>query len=308
MIKLIRYQPDQKNLWDDFLTTVKNPHFFFNRAYMDYHSDRFNDHSLLVYHRDELVALFPANEQDHGLYSHQGLSFGGLLMSSKVTAAMACGIIEALKLHGQAYGFKHLLYKAMPSIYHQLPSQEDLYALTLAGARLIRRDLSTTVDIHRRLPYQERRRRGIKKATQNHIHILEETPFDSFWRILSDALERHDTKPVHTLQEITLLHSRFPQNIRLVCAKKEEETVAGVVVFETNTVAHAQYIASSPQGRELGALDAIFDHLITTCTKNHFDFGISTTEQGKMLNQGLVEQKEGFGGRAIVHDFYQLDL
>ena len=32
--------------------------------------------------------------------------------------------------------------------------------------------------------------------------------------------------------------------------------------------------------------------------KRWFDFGISTEDDGRILNQGLIEQKEGFGARA----------
>lgn len=308
MIDFVKYHSDLEPLWNDFLGLARNSHFFFNRKYMDYHSDRFKDHSLLIYKGDELVGLFPANEAGETLYSHQGLSFGGLLMGHKFTAGMAISAIQGVKKYAGANGFKRIIYKAIPYIYHLLPSQEDLFALTMLEARLIRRDLTTTVLIENRLSFQERRRRSIKKAAQHNIEVLEEFDFAAFWILLEEVLSaRHNTKPVHSLEEITLLRSRFPENIRLIAAKKNGAVVAGVVLFENITVSHAQYIASNNAGKELGALDAIFNYIIANCKKKYFDFGISTTDQGKELNYGLVEQKEGFGGRAIVQDFYQLD-
>ena len=47
---------------------------------MDYHNDRFKDHSLMVFKDDKLIALLPANIVDFNLRSHQGLTYGGFLL------------------------------------------------------------------------------------------------------------------------------------------------------------------------------------------------------------------------------------
>jgi hypothetical protein len=81
-------------------------------------------------------------------------------------------------------------------------------------------------------------------------------------------------------------------------------------MFRSAQVAHAQYIAVGDAGRESGALDGLFEHLIErhSVTHRYFDFGISNTDQGLLLNEGLVRQKEEFGGSATAHDFYRLAL
>ena len=75
-------------------------------------------------------------------------------------------------------------------------------------------------------------------------------------------------------------------------------------------VAHVQYIASSLRGRELGALDRLFLDLLAGVfrDKPFFDFGRSCEQEGRLLNRGLIEQKEGFGARALVQDFYRIAL
>ena len=80
------------------------------------------------------------------------------------------------------------------------------------------------------------------------------------------------------------------------------------VVFETDNVAHAQYIANSDEGRQCGALDAVMDYLINQqyANKVYFDFGVSTENNGMYLNEGLAMQKQEFGGRGIVYDFYEI--
>jgi hypothetical protein len=106
-----------------------------------------------------------------------------------------------------------------------------------------------------------------------------------------------------------MLAARFPKNIRLFGAFREDTLVAGVLMFVSDSVAHAQYIASSDEGRDVGALDLLFAWLIgdVFAGKPYFDFGISTEDGGKVVNRGLLDQKEGFGGRAVVHDFYELE-
>ena len=63
---------------------------------MDYHSDRFNDHSLLFYHKEKLVALLPANEKEKDVHSHQGLTYGGLIISEHTNAQTVLNIFEEL--------------------------------------------------------------------------------------------------------------------------------------------------------------------------------------------------------------------
>ena len=138
------------------------------------------------------------------------------------------------------------------------------------------------------------------------------TDFDTYWEILEKNLsERHNTRPVHSLREIRYLHSRFFNNIVLFASYQDQEMLAGVVIYESKNVAHAQYIASSKKGRDLGALDAIFFFLINDYykeKKRYFDFGISTEKNGLFLNTGLIFFKEGFGARAVAYDFYEVEL
>ena len=119
---------------------------------------------------------------------------------------------------------------------------------------------------------------------------------------------RHGVEPVHTQAEIELLASRFPGQIRLFVARERGEVVAGTLVFQTTTVAHAQYIATGARGRETSALDGLFDHLVREVFPGlWFDFGISNERDGA-LNPGLIRNKEGYGARAVVHDRLVLEL
>ena len=306
-----RYAPAHRDAWDAFVRTAKNGTFLFARGYMDYHADRFEDHSLIVRAGGEVVALLPANRAGDEIHSHQGLTYGGLVVSDAMTTPAMLDLFEALVAHLRREGFRRLHYKTVPSIYHRIPAEEDRYALFRAGATLVRRDVLSVIPAGRRGPVQARRRRGAAKAERRGVVVAEARDWGPYWTMLSDHLHaRYRVAPVHSLAEIELLRGRFPGAIRLFEARLGGEVVAGAVVFESAMVAHVQYIASSEYGRETGALDAVFRHLIEDvfAQKPYFDFGISNEEQGRRLNRGLIEQKEGFGGRAVAHDFYALEL
>ena len=63
MFDIIRYTKDKADEWNEFVARSKNGTFLFNRNYMDYHSDRFADYSLMFYRKGRLYALMPANNE-----------------------------------------------------------------------------------------------------------------------------------------------------------------------------------------------------------------------------------------------------
>lgn len=310
-MEIVKYSQSWEKEWDEFVSRAKNSHFFFYRSFMEYHADRFNDWSLLFFNKEKIVAILPANNSGVTLFSHQGLTFGGLLVDEDMKTPLMLELFKDLQSYLQENGFLKLMYKAIPHIYHQIPCEEDLFALHWIGAKLYRRDVSSTIDLEKKPKFQNRRVRMIKKAINNGVQFKQSDSFDSFWGILNQSLQgKYATKPVHSLEEIRMLSSRFPKNIKLFVAYYQEEILAGSVIFENKKLAHAQYIASSLKGKEIGALDGLFNFLINERYKDFcfFDFGISTENEGKDLNHGLIDQKEGFGARAVCHDFYELEI
>ncbi|HKA05663.1 MAG TPA: GNAT family N-acetyltransferase, partial [Gemmataceae bacterium] len=312
-VKVERYRDTDVEAWDAFVRASRNGTFQFLRGYVDYHRDRFADHSLLV--RDpegELIAVLPAHSTANRIASHAGLSFGGLVIGPEMKVPIFLRTFEAILLHLQSTGFATLDYKTIPHIYHRQPAEEDRYAMFLLGAQMTRRDILSVVAREDRIPYQSRRTRGIKRASSADVAVREDENLAPYWQLLAATLaERFGAEPVHALDEISQLRARFPDNIRLFTAQSATgELLAGVVVYETERVAHAQYIAASPAGRDASALDLLFDHLLNEVYRNHpyFDFGSSHEDGGRAINAGLIDQKEGFGARAVAHDNYRIDL
>lgn len=311
-MEIRRYRREDKELWNFFVSKARNATFLFDRNYMDYHADRFDDNSFMFYHKGKLKAVLPANVAGDTLYSHQGLTYGGLLLDKKATVEDVLECFDSLNSWLRENGISKVVYKALPWIYQQYPSEEDLYALTWkCKAQLISRDISSSIVIDNKLKFAESRKSGIRKALSLNIEVGESNDVDGFWHVLEDNLgNRYNAKPVHTANEMKLLMSRFPNNIRLYVAKMNGEIVGGTLIYVTPQVVHTQYISASVEGKKHGALDLLFDYIINKVYANcrYFDFGKSTEQGGAYLNEPLIFQKEGFGGRGVCYDWYQWEL
>lgn len=309
LIDIALYTSSDRILWNDFVAKSKNGTFMLGRDYMEYHADRFDDFSLMFYEGGLLRALLPASRHGTEIISHGGLTYGGLIIDLSMNALLALECFSALRKFLAACGARSLLYKRVPYIYYSYPADEDLYALFVYQARLIRRDISTCVLLPNKIKFNKLRLRNIKKARQAGLEIRETSDYAAYIELLTAVLrERHNTDPVHTAAEMEDLARLHPENIRLFAAYQGSDMLAGTIIYETPLVAHTQYMASNIEGRTVGALDMVIGHLINDRyqDKRYFDFGISTENNGLCLNEGLIAQKQAFGGRAVVHDFYEL--
>ncbi|MDR5702655.1 MAG: GNAT family N-acetyltransferase [Thermofilaceae archaeon] len=310
-VEAIRYQPEYRDMWDTFISMSKNGTFLFYRDYMEYHADRFIDHSICFFCDRDPIAVMPANEEGDVLISHAGLTFGGIISDMRMGTALMLEIFSSLRRYMRNKGFRKLIYKAVPHIYHRVPSEEDLYALFYHGARLTRRDVSSAIYLQEEVHLAKGRRYCLKKAKKHGVYVERSWDFHTFMEIEENLLkEKYGTSPTHTADEILLLARRFPENIKLFGAYRGGRMVGGVIVYESAVVAHLQYIATTEEGRTVGALEAIVGFLIESYRgkTRYLDFGISTEDGGWYLNTGLVWNKESYGARSVVHDFYEWDV
>jgi len=306
-----KYTENDYAIWNDFIEHAKNATFLFHRDFMEYHKDRFEDYSLLVLDGEKLVAVLPANKNGETLYSHQGLTYGGLVYSDKMKLASVIRVFKAVLFFLSDYKIQKLQLKLIPSIYHQKPAEELNYILFLLEARLIRRDTLAIIDLFQSYYLSKIRKRGIKTGINNSLIIKEVDDFEDFWNkiLIPNLVKKHEARPVHSLEEIKRLKKLFPEKIRQFNVYENEVIVAGTTIFESSMVAHSQYISGREDKNELGGLDLLFYKLISEVFKNKrfFDFGISNENHGRKLNKGLSYWKESFGANIIVHDFYEVE-
>ena len=310
MYEIVRYTPELKTQWDSFVRKSRNGTFLFLRDYMDYHRQRFTDFSLLIFHKQSLVALLPLNkEADGSVASHSGLTYGGLITDKKGRAEKVMKLFECLNTWLRDAGITRVVYRPVPWIYHEMPAEEDLYALfNVCNARLTAREISSTIAQENKLAFSQSRKDCLRKADKAGVKVTATNDLAAFWDILSSNLQqRYAVTPVHSLAEIMALASLFPHEIRLYAAYLDNEMVAGTVVYVMPRVVHVQYISASAKGKAVGALDLLFRYLIDEVfvDKPYFDFGKSTEDRGRRLNEQLIFQKEGFGGRGVCYDTYE---
>ncbi|EPD7134283.1 GNAT family N-acetyltransferase, partial [Campylobacter upsaliensis] len=227
MISVVPYNANIKESWNLFNRDSKNGIFMFDRNYMDYHADRFIDHSLMFYEDSKLIALLPLNIKDCILYSHQGLTFGGFITNSIMKQYKMLECFKALLEYMREIKVQKMIYKAIPYIYHKYPAQEDIYALSLFGAKPCRTDCSSSINLTHLLSMPKGRKAQISRAKREGVVIESSTNFHAFITLLNEVLQtRHNTQAVHSAKELELLHNRFKDNITLYIAKQNNEILA----------------------------------------------------------------------------------
>lgn len=305
-----KYTVEDKPSWDNFIRAAKNSTFLFHRDFMEYHSDRFEDHSLLIFKNEKVVGILPANISRKTLYTHQGLTYGGLLLNEKAKLKEVVEIFKNLLQWLDENKIEKLQLKVIPGIYNLLPSDEMDYLLFIVKAAMIRVDVLSVIDKQRPLKIASNRLEGVKKGQKNNLKVVEGNDFEPFWNtiLIPNLALRHAAMPVHSAVEITQLANYFPKNILQFNVYKENEIVGGATIFETENVAHVQYISANEDKQQLGTLDFLFEYLITQRfkEKRYFDFGTSNENQGKNINEGLLYWKECFGARSISQSFYEV--
>lgn len=275
---------------------------------MEYHSDRFPDHSyIFLDEKGKISALIPGTIKDEIFYSHRGLTYGGLILDKNSKMVDVLEYFELLNSELKKSGIKKVIYKSIPYIYHSYPSQEDEYALFKQKAEIFSLGIASTIELDKEFKFNKSRKSSISKAKRYGLEIKKDENFKEFWKLLEENLQNtHEAKPVHNINEILYLKKKFLEKIKLYVVFEKESLIAGVVVYEMKEVCHIQYISANERGKEISALDFLFEYLIKIefKDKKYFDFGTSTEDNGNFLNKGLIFQKEGFGARGIVYKQY----
>lgn len=297
--------------WDKKVSTSINGTFLLNRDYMDYHQERFLDESLMFYSDSRLIAILPGHIEQSTFYSHNGLTYGGLVYGKGLKYSEIEKIYNTTISYLRTKNIYKIVVKPIPYIYSQYTSDEQLYYFFSHNFKLSARNLASAIPLSSEFSYSLTRRRGIKNGSLKGLDIVEDQRWEEFWTLLGENLRiRHATRPVHSCSEMIKLKQKFPDQIKLFTLSLDSVVRAGIVLYLTKRVAHSQYAASDSVGRSIGALDVLYDFCIDSCKNKYlyFDFGHSNEENGKFLNNGLLYQKEGFGARGVVYDTYEFEI
>ena len=310
MITAKKYNISEKESWDQFVESSKNGTFLFKRDFMDYHSERYDDSSLMIYKDSKLIGLFPCNIDENIIHSHQGLTYGGIIVDNEIKFAHFLEIFNTILKYFFDIGYIKILIKQIPKIYISGFNDEIDYFSYVSDGKLYRKDMISVIDLQKKFKISNDRIQGYKRGLKNKLKFLEVDMLDDFWKkiLIPTLSSKHSVSPVHTLKEISLLKNNFKRNIRQFNVYHNDKIVAGTTIFQTKNVIHVQYIGSDLNKNRLGSIDFLFYNLITDTFSefNFFDFGTSNESNGKKINSGLLYWKEGYGARTHTQDFYEI--
>lgn len=311
MINVYRYEEEQRQDWDNLVLHSINGTFLHNRSYMEYHHHLFSDHSLMVEWEGKLVCVMPAHEYENVLYSHQGLTFGGIIIHPELSSFQIYIIVAAILEHAQAKGYDTIVVKQVPSIYATSSQGILEHAYFILGAELISRDFTSAIPLPMDInTWEHGKRWGLHKAQKSGLRIEEEYCFENFWDqvLVPNLWTKFNASPVHSAKEISWLAENNEGHIRQFNVYLDTKIVGGMTIFETRQLARTQYISATPEGKKLHALDLLIHHLGTKAfsAKNFIDMGTSHELQGRKIKQNLLYWKESFGALPYVQDTYKI--
>lgn len=317
-LTLHRFQASDTSSWEQFVVIANNGTLFHERRFLGYHPrDRFMDHSLVFEEKGSIKALFPAVEIKEGshkaLISHQGSSYGGIVVREDMSFQDSYDYVEALIRYATTQGFQRIQMTLPPAIYQSRVSNYLDFALIKHGFNYKKRDVSSMLTLETTpeenlQKFRPSHRTAVRKALKQGVTVRESDDWSDFYDLLKDNLKiRHNVQPTHSLDELLTLKQLYPEKIRLFGAYWESELIAGVVNFSVNKdVVLAFYISHKEAYQHLRAVNLLFYEIITWCNAAAFrylDFGIFTVNMEP--NFGLARFKENFGASGVFRDTFE---
>lgn len=307
----MHYSPDLIKDWGRVLQKATNATLMHEREFLAYHpSDKFQDCSVILYENSKPMAVFAAHKEGEMVYSHQGLSYAGLI---QVPCSFDQKIeqFKALMKYFESLGLSHLQIKETPAFYNSTREEAMDYIMHLTNAKITQMELSLTINLPLAVK-NKGRKANIKQASRQDLIITESNEVKSFWEalLLPNLQNRYRKLPTHSHEEMAFLMDRFPGKIRQFNVFKDGLMVAGATVYFSKNCMHTQYLASNSKGRKLHALDALVNYLATTFSEKYsfLDFGHSNENQGQKINKDLFRWKESFGANSFVHRHYKVPV
>ncbi len=307
MIEIVRYTPDKKQEWDYFVERADNYSFLFFRDYIEYHHSRFNDCSLMLYEKNKLKALLPANVNANHLYSHQGLTYGGMICKSNISFENVVLYYDELIHFIKKIGYQIYTFKTIPFFYHSSLCQSQDFYFEMKGSYNKNQDLGALIYCrNHEFPKSSIERRKLRLDL---FTFEDQVSIEEFWPVLESNLkEQHQTTPIHTIDEIKYLQDKFSSRIYVNAVRNNitNKIDAGSVLFDNGDVLKMQYIATSAKGRKNRAIHALYYLIIDKfkTSKEFIDMGTCMTDDD--VNLSLLYLKQRFGASVYCANKYTI--
>jgi hypothetical protein len=306
-MKIVEYNDNYQDIWDEFVKNSKNGTIFHTRKFLSYHpAERFKDESILIYKKNKLIALFPAIEFENRIISHRGSTYGGLVVGVKNRLSDSLEIWkEIINYYDKIIEFRKSEY-----IFDLYPSEEVIFSAKKLGFKEVNEELSTCLDLNN-IKLTKGRKWALTKCKNLKI-VFDDKDYKSYYKILKNNLIKHNSTPTHSLEEMIKLKSLLPNNYFLVTIYLDDKMIAGIwLVLANSKTAHTFYIAQNYDYTEFQPLSCIVKNIIEFLKERNFkylNFGISTENGGKIINKGLFEFKESFGGFGVSRYYFRREV
>jgi hypothetical protein len=313
-INIRKYTSEDYPLWNQFVARSKNATFLFHRDFMEYHSDRFEDYSLMFFDKNEyLIAILPANRVGAEVFSHQGLTYGDFVFDDNISTIQIENLFISFKEFLNQQGILKIFIKKRPPFYDFITQYFYDFYLFTKNIHLYKKDLNLALRLDQNSKISKSKLKHYKKRINIGFQIKEEQDFTFFWeQLLTPKLQsKYDSLPVHSLQEIHYLKSKFPKNIKLFVLYLNNEALAGITIFESKNVVKSQYSATNALGESHRAFDYLMIYLIQWYQSKDFtffDMGTVMIGDDGDYNKGLLKQKEEFGCKIYTQDFFSWEI
>ena len=313
-LRIEEYSLEMKTKWDDFVMNKSvNGTFLQTKQFLNYHKNRFVDSSLVIYKgNDTIVAVIPActlTDGEKKIFSaHQGSTFGGIVIGDKFyNIEHVDAIMSALDEYLILKEYDEVRLKCTSEIFAR-SNVNLLYYYMYQRGYLSWDEISCYIDFNNYnddiiANFSSGRRRDYRYSLKHGLEFKRlgsKNEISDFYSILCENLEKFDTKPVHTLEELMeFKNERLNEIVEFYGVFHENKMIAGSMVFKFDKqVFHTQYLAASQDYLKMFPMNFMDTTLIQEAKKQgfrYFSFGTSTEEHGKVLNKHLAQFKEGFG-------------
>jgi len=312
-IEIQKYSLKFKELWDSFIDKADNGFFFFKRNYMEYHADRFYDYSLIVFIDNEIKALFPCNLNGDIIYSHQGLSYGGVLHEVDADIYILNSIHKAIISYFNNLGIKHINISPIPSLYSK--TKNDFYEQILKEEPtniLVQKPIST-ID-HELVKLPTRRKLRIPKTHEDNYCFEIVDDMNMVWPMIEQCyLSQHGFNPVHSQSEIAYLKNCFPEKILINTIKENVPNapiLAALITLDDKRIVKFQYIGYTEIARKANVIDYLYYKTInkSISENKNVDMGHSIDINSNQINNKILFAKRRHGAVEITATTYSIDL
>lgn len=296
-----KYSNELEKIWNDFVNSQCFGTIYHTRQFINYHpNDRFIDESILIFDNDELICVLPVCKRGEGYFSYSGATYGGPVIHKKYTK------IKYMKLIIEKifeYYDNKIEFRLANDIYFN-ESSYILYFL-LSQKLKVYPELSwyikTDDDFIENIT--NKRNKKLLKRFINDKSITcsfynNNEDYIEFYKIVTKNLKNnHDSTPTHSLDEFLKVKDLLCDKQRLYLVKQYNDILGGVYVLKTTRNCwYTFYISRNIDFKKDNCSVSYLMYQISIDAKKenvkYIDYGISTEEKGKLINEGLSDFKE----------------